>query len=294
MNRFTPSSVFLKQQLDHVINIAFEEEFPAFKARSFIPVNRSIPATAETVSTRIWDSYGEAKIINSSADDLPSVSIGQREASSNIKTLGCSFEYSVTDLHRSQATGINLDGRMATAARQVIESQIDKLATHGDKRIGMKGLCNNDDVETTQLGKWFDDKGNVVKTGEQILADLNRLITSIVTKTHNILLPDTLILPIKHYAHLALTPLSPQSQITLLSYVLNNNPYIKNIDSWVHLSNQCIIYPRTPQALEMFIPLEFKAELPQAVGLSYKIQCHARFGGVHIYTPKACAYGIGI
>jgi len=40
---FTPQSVFLKQQLNHVLNLAFQETFPALKARSFIPVNRSIP-----------------------------------------------------------------------------------------------------------------------------------------------------------------------------------------------------------------------------------------------------------
>jgi hypothetical protein len=35
---FTPQAVFLKQQLNHVLNLAFQETFPALKARSFIPV----------------------------------------------------------------------------------------------------------------------------------------------------------------------------------------------------------------------------------------------------------------
>jgi hypothetical protein len=33
---------------------------------------------------------------------------------------------------------------------------------------------------------------------------------------------------------------------------------------------------------------------PQAVGMNIRIHCHARFGGVQVYTPKACAYGMGL
>ena len=124
---FTPQSVFLKQQLDHVLNLAFQETFPALKARNFIPVNRSIPPAAETVSARIWDTYGEAKVLNPNADDFPSVSVGQREAFAPVKSLGCFFEYSVMELRRSELAGTGLDAKLATAARQTIESKIDKL-----------------------------------------------------------------------------------------------------------------------------------------------------------------------
>src|SRR5580704_17325807 len=171
---FTPQSVFLKQQLNHVLNLAFQETFPALKARSFIPVNRSIPPAAETVSARIWDTYGEAKVLNPNADDFPSVSVGQREAFATIKSLGCFFEYSVLDLRRSELAGTGLDSKLATAARQTIESKIDKLAVNGDERVGIKGLCNQG-ITPHQLQKWFDDKGKAVKPPEQMLGDINQL-----------------------------------------------------------------------------------------------------------------------
>lgn len=291
---FVPQTVFLKEQLNHILNIAFEQNFPALKARTFIPVNRSIPQAAQTVSARIWDSYGDAKILNPNADDFPSVSIGQREAFANIKSLGCYFEYSVLDLRRSELSGVGLDSKLAIAARQTIEAKIDKLATNGDDRFGIKGLCNNENITSHTLGKWFDDKGKALKAPEQILADINLLISSIAENTNNILLPDTLLLPVKHFSYLSQTPYSGHSQVTILNYLLSNNPYIKNIDYWVHLKEQCIVYPRTPQALEMYVPLEFEMLPPQAVGMNIRIHCHSRFGGVQIYTPKACAYGVGI
>lgn len=291
---FVPQTVFLKEQLNHILNIAFEQNFPALKARTFIPVNRSIPQAAQTVSARIWDSYGDAKILNPNADDFPSVSIGQREAFANIKSLGCYFEYSVLDLRRSELSGVGLDSKLAIAARQTIEGKIDKLATNGDDRFGIKGLCNNENITSHTLGKWFDDKGKALKAPEQILADINLLISSIAENTNNILLPDTLLLPVKHFSYLSQTPYSGHSQVTILNYLLSNNPYIKNIDYWVHLKEQCIVYPRTPQALEMYVPLEFEMLPPQAVGMNIRIHCHSRFGGVQIYTPKACAYGVGI
>lgn len=291
---FVPQTVFLKQQLNHVLDLAFQQSFPALKARNFIPVNRSIPPAAETISARIWDSYGEARVLNPNADDFPSVSVGQREAYAAIKSLGCFFDYSVMDLRRSELAGTGLDSKLAVAARQTIESKIDKLAVSGDERFGIKGLCNHEGIESHNVGKWFDDKGKALKAPEQMLADINGMITAIAENTNNILLPDTLLLPVKHFAYLAQTPYSSHSQVTALNYILSNNPYIKNIDSWVHLKNQCIIYPRTPQALEMYIPLEFEMLEPQAVGMNIRIHCHARFGGVQVYTPKACAYGVGL
>lgn len=290
---FTAQSVFLKQQLNHVLNLAFQETFPALKARTFIPVNRSIPQAAETVSARIWDTYGEAKVLNPNADDFPSVSVGQREAFAPIKSLGCFFEYSVLDLRRSELAGTGLDAKLATAARQTIESKIDRLATNGDDRVGIRGLCNQD-ITSHNLGKWFDDKGKALKPPEQMLADINQLVSTIAEDTNNVLLPDTLLLPVKHFAFLAQTPFSTNSQVTILNYLLSNNPYIKNVDSWVHLKDKCVLYPRTPQALEMYLPLEFEMLEPQAVGMNIRIHCHARFGGVQVYTPKACAYGTGL
>jgi hypothetical protein len=291
---FTPQTVFLKQQLNHVLDLAFQESFPALKARTFVPVNRSIPQAAETVSSRIWDSYGEAKVLNPNADDFPSVSIGQREAFASIKSLGCFFEYSVMDLRRSELAGTGLDSKLAVAARQTIESKIDKLAVNGDERFGIKGLCNHEGIDNYTISKWFDEKGKAQKTPDQMLADINQMITAIAENTNNMLLPDTLLLPVKHFALMAQTPYSGHSQVTILNYLLSNNPYIKNVDSWVHLKNQGIIYPRAPQALEMYIPLEFEMLEPQAVGMNIRIPCHARFGGVQVYTPKACAYGVGL
>jgi len=291
---FNPQSVFLKQQLNHILNLAFEESFPALKARSFVPVNRGIPSAAETVSTRIWDAYGEAKVLNAGADDFPSVSIGQREAFAAIKSLGCYFEYSILDLRRSELAGTGLDAKLAVAARQTIESKIDKLAVNGDERFGIKGVCNHEGIEKHSLTKWFDDKGKALKTPEQMLGDINQMISVIAENTNNVLLPDTLLLPVKHYSYLAQTPFSSHSQVTILNYVLSNNPYIKNIDWWVHLKDRCIIYPRTPQALEMYLPLEFEMLEPQSVGMNIRVHCHARFGGVQVYTPKACAYGVGL
>jgi hypothetical protein len=289
---FSQQSVFLKQQLNHVLNLAFQETFPALKARTFIPVNRSIPQAGETVSARIWESYGEAKVLNPNADDFPSVSVGQREAYAPIKSLGCFFEYSVLELRRSEMAGTGLDAKLATAARQTIESKIDKLATNGDDRFGIKGLCNQD-IAKHEMVKWFTDKGEA-KSPNLILGDINRMVSTIAEDTNNILLPDTLLLPVKHFAFLAQEPYSPHSQVTILNYLLSNNPYIKNVDSWVHLKNQCALYPRTPQALEMYLPLEFEMLEPQAVGMNIRIHCHARFGGVQVYTPKACAYGVGL
>lgn len=121
------------------------------------------------MSARIWDSYGEAKVLNPNADDFPSVSVGQREAYAPIKSLGCFFEYSILDLRRSQLAGTGLDAKLTSAARQTIESKIDKLAVNGDERVGIKGLCNHDDITKHNLQKWFDKDGKACNLEPRIL-----------------------------------------------------------------------------------------------------------------------------
>lgn len=285
-------NVFLKQQLNHVLDKAFQESFPALKARTFIPVNRSIPQGAESVSTKIWDQFGRAEVMNTMADNFPSVSLGQREAFSVIKSLGCYFEYSLLDIRRSQMAGTELDSKLAVAARQTIESKVDELAAVGHQQVGLYGLSNHAGISRHQLKPWFEPTKN--KNSEEILKDINQLVSGIAEDTHNALLPDTLLLPVKHFAYIAQTPYSSQSNVTILNYLLSNNPYIKNIDWWVHLKDKCLVYPRTPNALEMYIPLEFEMLPPQSSAMNIRIYCHARFGGVQIYTPKACAYGFGL
>jgi hypothetical protein len=284
-------NVFLKTQLNHVLDKAFQETFPALKARTFIPVNRSIPQAAESVSAKIWDQYGRAEVMNAAADNFPSVSLGQREAFSAVKSLGCYFEYSLLDIRRSQMAGAELDSKLAVAARQTIESKIDELAALGDQQVGLYGLSNHGGITKHQLKPWFEGKN---KESIEILKDINQLVSGIAEDTNNAFLPDTLILPVKHFAYIAQTPYSGQSNVTILNYLLSNNPYIKNVDWWVHLKDKCLVYPRSPNALEMYIPLEFEMLPPQASAMNIRIHCHARFGGVQIYTPKACAYGVGL
>ncbi len=285
-------NIFLKTQLNHVLDKAFEETFPALKARTFIPVNRSISGGAESVSVKIWDQYGRAEVMNAAADNFPSVSLGQREAFAAIKSLGCYFEYSLLDIRRSQMAGTQLDSKLAVIARQTIESKIDELAAIGDDKLAMKGLSNHSGITTHQLKPWFENNKN--KESLEILKDINQLVSVIAEDTNNAFLPDTLILPVKHFAYIAQTPYSGQSNVTILNYLLSNNPYIKNVDWWVHLKDKCLVYPRSSNALEMYIPLEFEMLAPQNQAMNIRIHCHARFGGVQIYTPKACAYGVGL
>ena len=285
------NAIFLQHQLRAVQNKAFQQTFPALKARQFIPVNR-VDAGAEAISTTVWENFGSAKIISADANDLPSVYVGQKEAISKIVTLGCHFQYSIIDLKRAAKAKVPLNAKLATTARAVIESKVDALACEGDEKSGIKGLANNDNIEEIKLTSWF--KGDTGKTSKEILEDVFKLVNNVIEKTNDSFLADTLLLPVKHYAYLSQTPYGNSSTVTLLSYILSNNPYIKNIDSWTRLKDRMIFYPRTSQALEMFIPQEFEILQPESRGLNLVFNCISRFGGVQVYAPKACCYGTNI
>ena len=239
------SAVFLQHQLKAVQNKAFQQTFPALKARQFIPVNR-VDAGAEAISTTVWENFGSAKIISADANDLPSVYTGQKEVLSRIVTLGCHFQYNVIDLKRAAKAKIPLNAKMATTARAVIEAKVDALACEGDGTSGLYGLANNPEIEENKvkLTNWFKgDTGSVpAKSSKEMLDDIFQMVNDVIERTNDSFLADTLLLPVQHYAYLSQTPYGNSSTVTLLNYILSNNPYIKNIDSWTRLSKQMMTF----------------------------------------------------
>ena len=292
-------TALIAKELEAVKAATYDVKCPEFKARQFIPVNSSPPAGAETVSYDQWDSFGQAKVIGNYADDLPSVDVLKKRFTNKIASLGNSYSWSIQDLRASaMAGGMSLDAKRAMAARRAMEAAIDDLAAAGDANLGMSGFAAHASVPlvTPTTGTWSG------ATALQIIADLNKLVQSIITTTKQVHLPNTLLLDTDSFALINQKPMSADSSNTVLRYFLENNPYIQSIDQWhrLDLANaagngpRCVAYDRSPEVLGLEIPQEFEQLPPQARNLKFVVPCHARCGGVIMHYPKAVAYMDGI
>lgn len=291
-------TAMLSRQLEHIKSSTYDVKYPAFKARQFIPLASGTPSGAETITYRQWDQYGMAKVISNFADDLPSVDVVAKEFTSRVKSLGDNYQYSIQDLRAAALAGNQLDAKRAVAARRAIEASIDNIAAIGLPEAGMEGFVNNSNVPliAPTTGSWAS------ATAAQILADMNKLVKSVVVATKQIHQPDTLLMDVESFELIAGLPTGTELTRTVLKVFLETNPHIRNIDSWYMLDTadaagtgpRMIAYARDAEVLELEVPQEFEQLPPQSRNLAFVVPCHARIGGTVIRYPLGLAYMDGI
>jgi len=290
----------LERQLEFIKAQTYDIVYPELKARTLIPVDNSVDPGAETITYRQWDEFGAAKVISNFADDLPSVDALVEEFTSPVKSIGASYQWSVQDLRRSAMSGSQLDQRRANAARRSIENKIEDNGAFGLANAGgITGFYNNPNVPITTLitGTW------ATATADQIIADINKMVTDYLVSTKEAFLPDTLVVPQAAYFILATKRVSTTGDTgtTILKQLLETSPYIKSVVSWtkgtsagVGSTTRMVLYKRDPEVLQMCIPQEFEQMPPQAQSLAFTVPCHARVAGVIVYYPIAMRYADGI
>ncbi|MCK4717649.1 MAG: DUF2184 domain-containing protein [Thermoplasmata archaeon] len=291
-------TAILSRQLEYVKSRTYDVKYPGMQARRFLPVSNEVPSGATSITYSQWDQYGMAKVVANAADDLPLVDVVAQEFTSPIKSLGDAYSYSVQDLRAVAQSGQPLDVMRANAARRAIESAIDEIAANGLPEARMPGFLNHTNVPiiAPDTGTW------ATATAEEIIADLNKLVNSIITSTKNIHQPDTILLDTASFALLASMPTGADLQRTVLRVFLETNPYIRNVDQWHKLDladaagtgPRIVAYARSPEVMELEIPQEFEQFPPQARNLAFVIPCHARIGGTCIKYPLAIAYMDGV
>ena len=292
----------LNDQLEAIKAATYDIKFAVLKARLFIPVSNEVDTGATSITYRQWTEYGVAKIIANYADDLELVNALVEEFTSPVKSIGKAYQFTVQDLRASAMSGARLDSRLATAARNAIERGIEQIAAFGrigtDPSGGLTGLLNHPNVPlvTPITGSWAS------ATPAQIVADLNKIVASVVTSTLETHTPNTILMSSDLFEIINQTPIAVDNQTTILRSFLANNVYITDIDTWqpTELADaggtgpRLVCYFRDPEVLELEIPQEFEQFPPEARNLSFIVNCHARVGGVIIHYPFAIAYMDGL
>jgi hypothetical protein len=288
------------RQLEFIEAEIYKVEYPANRAREFIPVDSAIPDWALTFTWRIWDWAGMAAIVTRFSDDLPAVDIMAAEITQRIQTLGDSFGYSIEDLTYSAKMGTNLETEKGELARMAHENKVESLATFGDVKAALPGFLNNPNVPIlsapgTLNGDWL----NPATTPKQILADMHTMAKTVVSQTKNTHAADTLLLPLDHYSHVAETTLNDYNSETILTTFLKQSTWIRNVDQWTYLDTadaartgpRAVCYKRDPKVVRLVLPREFTMQPPQPKNLAFNIPCHSRIGGVSWRYPLAAVYG---
>ena len=295
-------SIFFKRQLEHIKSRSYDVKYTALRVRSLIPVSFEAGPGAQSITYEQYDQVGIAKIISDYANDLPRADVKGKEFTSQIKSMGASYGYSIQEIRSAAMANRPLQQRRANAARRAIAVQENRIAWAGDADTGIQGWLDNPNIPDVALPA--DGAGALttflskIGSPDLIIRDLNSVANAVITQSNEVERPNTMLMPTAQRTLLASTPRSINSDTTIMSYFLQNNAAgIMNVDSVVELAasngivanDTLIAYDRNPDAFTLEIPQDCEEFEEQLSGLEYEIPVHQRIGGVILYYPLSQA-----
>lgn len=307
------ASAFFARELDYVKAKAYDKQYPELSALAYMPQTSEVNEGAETATWYGYEVTGLADIINNYAEDLPRADVMGKPTTVQIKSIGDSYGYNAQEMRASIYTGKGLDARKATAARRAHDTKVNQIAFVGDKKSGLIGIFSDDagipeyalsEVNVGSEGEPDQKTEFQYKTADQILADLNGMQAYVDQLTNSIERPDTLALPSFIYMDLATRRL-PDTDITILSFLKANSPYIKNFESWNELGagatmfnptgkNVAFLYTKSTEKFSLETPMPFRQYPVQIRNLETIVPCESRSAGLMIYYPFSMLLAKGI
>jgi hypothetical protein len=195
-----------------------------------------------------------------------------------------------------------LESKRATVAREAIDNKLNTIALSGESTCNIKGFLNYSGITEVTVTSGVAGDTWDKKTADEILADMNAAVEAVLTTTNGIEAPDTMLLPLTRYLLIGRKRIGTDSDgKTVMTYFLENNPYIKRIEWLTELETsgsgnvkQMYVFKNDADHLEFFIPLPFESFEADKNGMTYEIPCMAKTAGIVMYYPLSCAFMSGI
>lgn len=303
------ASAFFARELDYVKSKAYDKQYPELSALQYMPVTSEVDEGAETATWYGYEVTGLAEIINNYAEDMPRADVKGEPTTVNIKSVGVSYGYNAQEMRASVYTGKGLDARKATATRRAHDLKVNQIAFTGSDKDKMVGLFS-DQAGIPEYALSEVEVGGVkhtefaYKTPDQILDDINGMQIYIDQLTNSIERPDTLALPSYEFMRLS-TLRIPDTETTVLKFLQDHSPYIKNWESWNELGsgaamfnptgkNVAFLYTKDSEKFSLEIPMAFRQYPVQLKNLETVVPCESRCAGLMIYYPFSMLLAKGI
>lgn len=298
-------AAFMQRELEYIKARTYDVNYPDLPARSLFPVSNEAGPGVTSITYQTYDQVGSAKIINAYANDLPRADIHGKETTIPVRTVATSFGYNIDELEAGRLTGKPLDQRRASAARKAVEIEINKVAFNGSPADGLPGLLNNPNIPTGNVPNGAAGSTNWSnKTPAEILADVNDIFNEIFQNTSMVERGNRLIVPPAQWGILATTRVDAVSDMTLLTFIVKNNPYIGSESDVIPVNELTgagtggadimVAYDASPEKLELEIPVELQFRPIQERGLEFIVPGTSRFAGLNIYYPMSLNIKEGI
>jgi len=302
---------FLVAQASIIEPQIYRIKYPDIQYPLLIPVDTSGNEWAKSVTFFSMDRFGRADWFHHMARDVPMADITREKFEHAIDMAAVGYFYTLEELAQTMfQPGGSLTTERAAAAFRAYEEFMEGVALRGSDIKNWSGLFNDPNVEITPVAadgtggsQAWDDK-----TADQILRDINSVLSGVYVDSLTIEMADTLLLPVAAFLSLATVRIPDATDITVMRFLRENNAYTAQTGQQLTIRavrgletageggvGRMIAYRRDPQILKLHLPMPHRfLEVWRTGVMRYDVPGIFRTGGVEIRRPAAVRYVDGI
>jgi hypothetical protein len=301
---------FLTNQANRIEREVYEVRYQDIQYQQLVPVDMTGPEWVNGITYFSSDAVGRASWFHGKADDVPHADVTREKFETTVSMAAIGYDYDLEELGRAMTLGINLQTDKANAARRVAEEFIDRVAIFGDTTKNYTGLANNGSVTAGSAAATGTGSATTFasKTPDNVLADINGVITGGFTGTLGSEMVNTILLPYTQLLDLATRRIDTVNQTTILEWVERNNVYTRQTGQPLLIRGvwgletagsgstaRMVAYRRAPEVLVLYMPMPFRFMPAYQQGpLRFEVPGIMRISGVEVRRPKAMRYLDGI
>lgn len=300
---------FVQSQAKAINTTVYAAEYPEHDYAQLIPVDSSAPDWADGMITYLTDRVGKADWVSGMAKDIPLADVIRGQSDVNYEMAAIGYEFSLEEVNRAAMLGIPLTSLKADAAREGWAEMMYDLALIGSARKGLSGFLNSAAVVSGLVANNAGATSRLwaQKTPQEILADVDGLLTGSYIGSKTVELANTLLLSPERMAYLNSRVMSDSNSETLLAFITRTNIYTmitkQALDiravRWLSTlgtgnTQRMVAYRREPRVLTFHLPMPHRF-LPvwQNGPMNFLIPGIGRAGGTEIRRPGAIRYADG-
>lgn len=300
---------FLTRQTAYIEREVYRVQYPDIQYPTLVPVDTSAPEWATSIEYYSSDKFGEAEWFHHQANDVPMADVTQERFTQQIYMAGIGYSYTLEELGAAMMANRNLTADKAAAAKRAYEEFVDNVALRGNTTKGWTGLINDATV-TAAVATADGDGGSPAwddKTADQVLRDVNALLSIVYTGTNTVEMANTLLLPVGAFTSIS-TRRIPDTAMTIMQFLMQFNTYtavtnqplvirqVRGLESaGAGGTGRMVAYRRDPQVLKIHIPMPHRFEPVWRRGpIRYDVPGIFRLGPLEIRRPQAVRYVDGI
>lgn len=290
-----------------LVNVTWGRDIKLRSGVSFADEATSFTRTTFAAAGTLENSTSAMSWISPDTNALVGIAVNGEKVVLPLHPAGRQVSYTSIELEKSIALGNPIDKQKLDGLNLKYQLETDQMVYVGDSFIGATGLLNSSLITAGNVPNGASGFATwAKKTEDEILADVNEILTSVWEGSAFALCPDTLLLPPAAFSLLVTRKVSSAGNMSLLKYIkensiaLNQNGRELEINStkWLvglgtSTTNRMMAYTNAEKYVR-FPMVPIRRETPYYLGITFNAPYIWALGEVEFVYPETAQYRDGI